>query len=93
MLPVDLVILPYQYSIVDWEFANLPDKWVRNLGNLWPGKAGLVREDAVERARQFFDSGLEIRGLERQLLFPESSLFGGESWGSMIDSWLFNCSR
>jgi len=34
VLVVDLVILPYRYSVVNWELSNLPDKWVNNFGNL-----------------------------------------------------------
>ena len=77
VLPIDLVILPYRYSIVNWELSNLPDKWVNNLGNLWPGQAGLGREEGIERTRQFFESGLEVRVLERRLLLPDSSFADG----------------
>lgn len=77
VLPVDLVILPYRYSVVNWELSNLSDKWVRSLVNLWPGSSGLGREEGIERTRQFFEWGLEVRGLERRLLFADASFADG----------------
>ena len=81
VLPVDLVILPYQYSVLNWELSNLPDKWVRNLGNLWPGQSGEAREEGIELSRRFFDAGLEVRDLERRLLLAESALVNAGELG------------
>lgn len=61
---VDRAIAPYRYSIVAWELSHLPDKWVRQLGGLWPGREELTREERRGRVREFFALGLEQRRLE-----------------------------
>jgi len=86
VLPVDLVILPYQYSIVNWELSNLPDKLVHNLVSLWPGQADLARGEVIEQAQEYFDFGLEVRGLERRLFFSEALVAVGGELGVGVQS-------
>ena len=64
---VDLAVDPYRYSIVAWELGHLPDKWVRQLGSLWPGRAELTRAERTAQVREFFEQGLELRRLESRL--------------------------
>ena len=64
---VDLAVDPYRYSIVAWELGHLPDKWVRQMGSLWPGRAELTRAERAAQVREFFAQGLEQRRLESRL--------------------------
>ena len=64
---VDLAVDPHRYSIVAWELGHLPDKWVRQMGSLWPGRAELTRAERVAQVREFFEQGLERRRLESRL--------------------------
>ena len=64
---VDLAVDPYRYSIVAWELGHLPDKWVRQIGSLWPGRAELTRAERAAQVRKFFEQGLEQRRLESRL--------------------------
>ncbi len=64
---IDRSIAPYRYSIVAWELGHLPDKWVRELVGLWPGREELTREERGSLVREFFTLGLEQRRLEGQL--------------------------
>ena len=64
---IDLAIAPHRYSIVAWELAHLPDRWLRKLGDLWPGRGELTQEEKVAQVREFFDLGRQQRQLERQL--------------------------
>lgn len=70
---IDLAVAPHQYSILDWELGHLPDKWLGKLGEAWPGGSDLSREERIAQAQEFFGLGLELAGLERQLLFPEAA--------------------
>ena len=68
---IDLAIASHRYSIVGWELAHLPDRWLRKLGDLWPGRSELTQEESVAQVRKFFDLGLQQRQLERQLRWVE----------------------
>ena len=69
---LDLAVTPYRYSIVDWEASHLPDKWLRRVdggfGRLFAPESP---ELEVERVREFFRLGLELRQIERELRFPD----------------------
>ena len=69
---IDLAVASHRYSILTWELGNLPDKWLRKLGNLWPGRAGLPREERVAQAKEFFALGQELGQLEYQLRLAEA---------------------
>jgi len=70
---IDLVVAPHRYSILDWELSHLPDKWLSKLGQALPGRPDLTSEERIAQAQEFFRLGLELRRLERQLLFPEAA--------------------
>ena len=69
---IDLAVASHRYSILTWELGNLPDKWLRKLGNLWPGRAGLPREERVAQAREFFALGQDLGQLKYQLRLAEA---------------------
>jgi hypothetical protein len=70
---IDLAIAPHQYSVLHWELGHLPDKWLGKLWDALPGGPDLTREERIAQAQELFDLGLELRRLERQLLFPEAT--------------------
>jgi hypothetical protein len=70
---IDLTIAPHQYSILDWELSHLPDKWLGKLREALTGGSDLTRVERIAQAQEFFNLGLELEQLERQLLFPEAS--------------------
>ena len=70
---IDLAIAPHQYSVLHWELGHLSDKWLGKLWDALPGGPDLTREERIAQAQEFFDLGLELRRLERQLLFPEAT--------------------
>ena len=76
---VDLAVDPYRYSIVAWELGHLPDKWVRQLGSLWPGRAELTRVERAAQVREFFAQGLELRRLESRQRQLELAGIGQEA--------------
>jgi hypothetical protein len=67
----ELITAPYQYSLVGWELGHLPDKWFRKLKSVFSGGRDLSREQRAAQAREFFDLGLELSGLNRRLQFPD----------------------
>ena len=69
---IDLAVASHRYSILTWELGNLPDKWLRKLGNLWPGRAGLPQEERVAQAREFFALGQDLGQLKYQLRLAEA---------------------
>ena len=69
---IDLAVASHRYSILTWELGNLPDKWLRKLGNLWPGRAGLPREERVAQAREFFALGQDLGRLKYQLRLAQA---------------------
>ena len=69
---IDLAVASHRYSILTWELGNLPDKWLRKLGNLWPGRAGLPREERVAQAREFFALGQDLGQLKYQLRLAQA---------------------
>lgn len=70
--PVDSAVTPYRYSIVDWEASHLPDKWLRRVDGMF-GRlfAPEPPEREVERVREFFRLGHELKEIDRELRFPE----------------------
>ena len=69
---IDLAVASHRYSILTWELDNLPDKWLRKLGNLWPGRAGLPREERFAQAREFFALGQDLGRLKYQLRLAQA---------------------
>ena len=69
---IDLAVASHRYSILTWELGNLPDKWLRKLGNLWPGRTGLPREERVAQAREFFALGQDLGRLKYQLRLAQA---------------------
>ena len=67
---VDLLIAPYKYSFVDWEVRHLPDKWLRRARSALTWDSGPDRGARIARVQEFFELGLELRRLERQIQFP-----------------------
>ena len=69
---IDLAVASHRYSILTWELGNLPDKWLRKLGNLWPGRAGPPPEERVAQAREFFALGQDLGHLKYQLRLAQA---------------------
>jgi hypothetical protein len=69
---IDLAVAPHKYSILDWELSNLPDKWLRKLTGVFSGAPALSREDRIAQVQEFFQLGLELDQMERELQFPET---------------------
>lgn len=78
---LDLAVAPHRYSILDWELSHLPDKWLRKLAGALPAGTTPSREDRVARAREFFDLGIDLGRLDRELHFPEAALAGSADPG------------
>ena len=70
--PVDLAVYPYKYSILDWELANVPDRWTHKIAAILPGGSNQTREEKVAQVKEFFDLGNELRQLEEQMLIMDS---------------------
>ena len=66
---IDRAAAPYQFSVVSWELANLPDKWGRRVVNAFPGtftdNEGSLRRREVEL---YFEVGQRLTETERQLI-------------------------
>ncbi|MXZ92550.1 MAG: hypothetical protein F4W95_02445 [Chloroflexi bacterium] len=70
---VDRATAPYQFSVVSWELANLPDKWVRQAIGVLPGSStdseGSRRR---EEAELYFEAGRQLAETERRLIRLEA---------------------
>ena len=66
---VDLLIAPYKYSFVNWEFSHLPDKWLSKAKSVLTWDSGPGRAVRIARAQEFFELGLEQRQLGHQTQF------------------------
>ena len=70
---IDLATAPYQFNVVSWELANLPDKWFRRAVAL-PG-ALVNGRDEVRRRREaelYFLVGEQLDNIERLLVLLEA---------------------
>ncbi len=66
---IALAMAPYQFDVVTWEVANLPDKWARRVSDFpqW------LFEDsdataAAARAERFFEIGQRLRWIDSRLI-------------------------
>lgn len=70
---IDQATAPYQFSVVSWELANLPDKWVRQAIDVLPGistdSEGSRRQ---EEAELYFERGRQLAETERWLIRLEA---------------------
>jgi hypothetical protein len=73
---LELLVIPYRYSLLDWEVSNFLDKWVRKSWDLLPWAAEPDRETRKALVREFFSLGREMRELERRSRFPGISSGG-----------------
>ena len=67
---VDLLIAPYKYSLLDWEVRHLPDKWLSKARSILTRDSGPDRGVRIADVQEFFQLGVELRRLERQIQFP-----------------------
>ena len=63
---VELAASPYQFNIVAWEIANVPDKWTHKALDLLPWSSN-SREEKREGLLKYFSLGDKIRTLEDEL--------------------------
>jgi hypothetical protein len=68
---IDLIAAPYQYNFLSWELSHLPDKWLGRLKGLFPGGPELTRVEKISQAQEFFDLGVDLSRLRRQLSSPQ----------------------
>ena len=68
---IDVVVAPYKYSVLGWELGHLPEKWLRKWEGLLSDRSQVSREDEIAHAQEFFQLGLELGQLERDLQFSE----------------------
>ena len=61
--PVRELAAPHRYSLVQWELATFPEKWLYRLGLVLPGNA-LDRQAEEELVREFFELADRRRSLE-----------------------------
>lgn len=61
--PVGELAAPHSYSLVQWELATFPEKWLYRLGLVLPGNA-LDRQGEEELVREFFELADRRRSLE-----------------------------
>lgn len=63
---VAVAVAPYQFRVLNWELANLPDKWTRRLVSPFSGTASPVSEAA--NIHRYFEIGIRIREIDWQLI-------------------------
>ena len=61
--PVRELAAPHRYSLVQWELATFPEKWLYRLGLTLPGNA-LDRQAEEVLVREFFELADRRRGIE-----------------------------
>lgn len=61
--PVGELAAPHSYSLVQWELATFPEKWLYRLGLVLPGNA-LDKQGEEELVREFFELADRRRSLE-----------------------------
>ena len=64
--PAQQVSLPYRYSLVQWEAANLLSKWIHRVAKAFPWSS-LSAEEKRSVLEEYFRLGEEIRALNAQL--------------------------
>jgi hypothetical protein len=69
--PVNLAVYPFKYSILDWEIAHIPKKWAHRITGFLAGTSRKTRSEQVTQVKEFFNLGIELRQLERQMLFAD----------------------
>ena len=81
---LELAVAPYKYSLVKWELSHFPDKWLRRLAGLLPGRAVQTRAERIVQAREYFALGREFASLERSLLLLKA---GKRTSGATTRGW------
>ena len=73
---VAVAISPYEFRVVNWELANLPDKWARRLVDLPRQFAGNSDDTGPEtaQAHRYFEIGKRLREIDRQLISLEANV-------------------
>ena len=72
--PITFATAPYRFSTVGWEFANLPDKWVRRWILTEPDTPWIDGpEQRVANAHEFFAVSRSLWSTEQQLLELEAA--------------------
>ena len=64
--PVRELAAPHRYSLVQWELATFPEKWLYRLGLTLPGNA-LDRQAEEALVREFFELADRRRGIEEAI--------------------------
>lgn len=67
--PVDLAVYPVKYSILEWEITHIPKKWAHRFLAGAPHK---TRNEQITQIEEFFNLGIELRQLERRMLFADN---------------------
>ncbi len=68
----ELTVVPYKYSVAQWEATHFLDKWAHKLWDLMPWTSEPSRQERVRQVQEYFDLGTRLRKLERQLQSPSS---------------------
>ena len=72
--PITFATAPYRFSTAGWEFANLPDKWIRRWILTEPDTPWINGpEQRVADAHEFFAVSRSLWSTERQLLELEAA--------------------
>lgn len=71
---VAVAIIPYEFRVVSWELANLPDKWVRRLVDL-PRQLAGSKDTGLEsaQAHRYFKIGKRLREIDQRLISLQAS--------------------
>ena len=69
--PVELIAFDHLFSLVEWEIANFPKKWVHQVANLFPG-AKPSREERLEIVDEYLQ-------LVRRVIKEERRIEGAEN--------------
>ena len=69
----ELTVVPYKYSVAQWEATHFLDKWAHKLWDLMPWTSEPSRQERVRQVQEYFDLGTRLRKLERQLQSSEQS--------------------
>lgn len=70
--PADLAVHPIKYTILNWELAHIPRKWIHQITGFLPGAAHKTRSERITQIKEFFTLGIDLRQLERQTLFDDN---------------------
>ncbi len=64
--PLDLAVAPYEFRLVQWELANLPDKWWHRMAQALPWASGDQTQDA-ELLHRFTALAEQLRAAKAEL--------------------------